>query len=178
MEKKKITQQIFFDTLTGLPNRNMFTDRLGIAIQNSKKFEEYFYAVLFLKLERSKEIIDRTEHILNNKILIKVASILKNLLRSIDTVARISGFEFATLLENVKNVTEVEHVAYRIRDNLTSKFILGSRELFDKPTIGVVFSDMRYEKPGQVLNDAETAMYRAKTKGISHDLFRASEKLK
>lgn len=176
VEKKGITKLIFYDPLTGLPNRNMFTDRLGIAIQNSKQFEEYFYAVLFLNLEHSKEIIDRTEHIMINENLIKLASTLSNLLRSIDTVARISGFEFAILLENVKDVAEVEHFAHRIRDSLTSEFIMGSRELFDKPTIGVVFSDIRYEKPEQVLNDAETAMYRAKARGVSHDLFRASVK--
>ncbi len=176
VENEKITKLRFYDPSTGLPNINMFTDRLGIAIQNTKQFEEYFYAVLFLKLERSKEIIDRTEHIMIDEILIKLGSTLSNSLRSIDTVARISGFEFTILLENVIDVAEVEHIAHRIWDNLTSEFIMGSRKLFDEAIIGIVFSDIRYEKPEQVLNDAETAMHRAKARGISHDLFRASVK--
>jgi len=176
VENEKITKLRFYDPSTGLPNINMFTDRLGIAIQNTKQFEEYFYAVLFLKLERSKEIIDRTEHIMIDEILIKLGSTLSNSLRSIDTVARISGFEFTILLENVIDVAEVEHTAHRIWDNLTSEFIMGSRKLFDEAIIGIVFSDIRYEKPEQVLNDAETAMHRAKARGISHDLFRASVK--
>jgi len=178
VENEKITKLMFYDPSTGLPNRNMLTDRLGIAIQNSKQFEQYFYAVLYLKLEHSKEIIDRTEHIMINEILIKLGSTLSNSLRSIDTVARISGFEFAILLESVIDVAEVEHIAHRIWDNLTSVFVMGSRKLFDKPTIGIVFSDIRYKKPEQVLNDAETAMYSAKARGISHDLFRASVKTK
>ncbi len=178
IENKENINLKFYDLLTGLPNKAMFTDRLGMAIQNSRRYEEYFYSVLSIKLERSKKVIERTEHKMINDILIKIASTLINLVRSIDTVAWISEYEFAILLENVKDFAEVEQVASRIIDKLNLELAAGSGKFFDKPTIGIVFSDsdIRYEKPEQVLNDAKTSMYRAKIRGISHYLSRASVK--
>lgn len=168
-ERKQAESQLlhsaFHDALTSLPNRALFTDRLERAISLAKRQEDYLFAVLFLDLDRFKVINDSLGHTFGDQLLIAVANRLATCLRPTDTAARLGGDEFTILLEGIKDISDAIRVADRIQAELKLPLILGEQEIFTMASIGIAMSDKSYEKPEQLLRDADIAMYRAKTLG-------------
>lgn len=169
---EELTHDAFHDSLTDLPNRALFMDRLERSLKNAKRHPDQLFAVLFLDLDRFKIINDSLGHLVGDQMLIAVAQRLKATLRSIDTVARVGGDEFAILLENMDHVTDAARVARRIHDELFIPFQIADNEMFTTVSIGIALSATGYERPQDMLRDADIAMYRAKSQGKSrHEVF-------
>ncbi len=157
-----LVQNAFHDALTGLPNRALFMDRLGQAVEQVKRHEDYLFAVLFLDLDRFKMINDSLGHLLGDQLLIAIATRLKACLRPTDTVARLGGDEFTILLEDIQDVSDAIRVANRVEEELALPFELDGQEVFISASIGITLSMTGYDQPEDVLRDADIAMYRAK----------------
>src|SRR6266478_2369639 len=169
-----ITEGKVSDPLTGLPNRLLFTDRLGRLIKHAKRRKDYWFAVLFLDLDGFKMINDSLGHLVGDQLLVGVASRLEKCLRATDTVARLGegfivarmgGDEFTVLLDDLKDPGDAKQAAERLMKSVTSPFMLGGREVFTSMSIGIALSNPSYEKAEDILRDADTAMYRAKSTG-------------
>jgi diguanylate cyclase (GGDEF)-like protein/PAS domain S-box-containing protein len=161
----QLLHDAFHDALTGLPNRALFMDRLGHAVERVKRHENSIFAVLFVDLDRFKVINDSLGHLSGDRLLITVAERLKHCLRSGDTLSRLGGDEFTILLEDIKDITEATDVAERIQTSLSEPFSLGAHEVFITTSIGIVSSPTGDEQLEDILRDADTAMYRAKASG-------------
>lgn len=168
-ERKQAEEQLiynaFHDSLTGLPNRALFMERLGHILESTKRHKDYLFAVLFIDLDRFKIINDSLGHAFGDELLIGIASRLKACLRPTDTIARLGGDEFTILLEDIKDITDAVHIADRIQAKLRKHFNLGGQEVFTTASIGIALSARNYEQPEALLRDADIAMYRAKALG-------------
>ena len=153
------------DALTGLPNRALFMERLGRAVEYAKRHDDYVFAVLFLDLDRFKVINDSLGHIFGDQLLIAIAGRLANCVRPTDTVARLGGDEFTILLEGIKDINDAVKVADRIQAELRLPFKLGQQEVSTTASIGIALSTTGYDRPSDLLRDADSAMYRAKSQG-------------
>ena len=172
LAEEQLRQGAFYDALTGLPNRAVFTDRLGRSIERAKRRGDYLFAVLFLDLDGFKVVNDSLGHGVGDQMLVGVAQRLKMCLRASDTVARLGGDEFALLLEDIRDVSDALRVAERIQRDLTDPFDLGGQEVFTSGSVGICLSSKGYTKPDDVLRDADIAMYRAKGQGKArHEIF-------
>src|SRR5213083_3412554 len=169
-----ITEGKVSDPLTGLPNRLLFIDRVGRLIKHRKRHENHLFAVLFLDLDGFKMINDSLGHLIGDQLLLGVASRLEKCLRSTDTVARLGetftvarlgGDEFTVLLDDIKDPSDAKRAADRLMKALASPFLLGGKEVFTSVSIGIALSNSAYEQPEDILRDADTAMYRAKSLG-------------
>jgi len=169
-----ITEGKVSDPLTGLPNRLLFTDRVGRLIKHAKRRKDYLFAVLFLDLDGFKMINDSLGHLAGDQLLVGVASRLEKCLRATDTVARLGegfivarmgGDEFTVLLDDLKHSDDAKQAAERLMKAVTSPFVLGGREVFTSLSIGIALSNSSYEQAEDILRDADTAMYRAKSMG-------------
>jgi len=154
-----------YDGLTGLPNRMLFLDRLASALARAKRHPESLFAVLFLDLDRFKLVNDSLGHTLGDQLLIEVARRLESCVRLGDTVARVGGDEFAILLEETGDISDATRVAARVHEALSVPCGLDGREVFTSASVGIAMSATGYESPERVLQDADTAMYRAKSIG-------------
>ncbi len=186
MERKKMEAQLrhdaFHDTLTDLPNRALFLDRLSHALQlsqrrshlNDSSLPEQF-AILFLDLDRFKVINDSLGHLAGDQLLKTVAKRLITCLRAGDTVARLGGDEFVMLLEEIETINDVIEVVQRIQDILKVPVYIDENEIVISTSIGIALSSPSYTQPDQLLRDADTAMYRAKEQGRErYEIFNTS----
>jgi len=162
--EEQLVHDAFHDMLTGLPNRALFIDRLGKAIERSTR-GDYLYAVLFLDLDRFKDINDSLGHGTGDMLLIAISNALKTCVRSGDTVARFGGDEFVILLEDFREVNHATNVTTRIQQLLAKPFQVGDHQVFTSASIGIVLSALGYISPYDVLRDADIAMYQAKMMG-------------
>jgi diguanylate cyclase (GGDEF)-like protein/PAS domain S-box-containing protein len=161
----RLVHDAFHDGLTGLPNRALFIDHLKLAIARSIRREYPLFSVLFLDLDRFKIVNDSLGHLIGDQLLVAIASRLQNCLRAGDTIARLGGDEFTILLEDLKSNNEAIHVAEKIQRELTQPFELDGRLVFTSASIGIAPSTIGYQRPEEVLRDADTAMYYAKSLG-------------
>jgi diguanylate cyclase (GGDEF)-like protein/PAS domain S-box-containing protein len=153
------------DALTGLPNRALLLERLNHALQQTKRYPNSLFAVLFIDLDRFKIINDSLGHTIGDHLLVQVADTLLVYVRSSDTVARLGGDEFVILLEQINNLQEAIHVAERIQSDMKSPLNLMGQTIFTSASIGIAVSDSNYTSGEEILRDADNAMYRAKAKG-------------
>ena len=180
-ERKRVERQLlhgaFHDSLTGLPNRVLFIDRLRQSIRRSKHSPDYKFGLLFLDLDRFKVVNDSLGHILGDKLLVALAHRLQTCVRVSDTVARLGGDEFTILLDHIQSLSDATLAANRIQTELTRPFNIEGHEVFTTASIGIVFSrgevaatetggeSHLYAHPEEFLRDADIAMYRAKALG-------------
>ena len=185
MLEDKVEYQAFHDSLTGLPNRSLFLDRVEHALLRQQRLNSRV-AVLFLDLDDFKTINDSLGHQAGDELLIDLARQLHSSIRPADTVARLSGDAFGVLLEDVEMVDDAVTAAQRILDLLRRPFYVEDTEIFVRASIGIAVSDGReMVTSGDIVRDADTAMYAAKQHGKgSYELFEpemqraASERLR
>ena len=128
--------------------------------------------MLLLDLDHFKIINDSLGHLIGDHLLIAIARRLENSLRGTDMVARLGGDEFAILLEDIKDISEATFVTDRIQRTLTLPFNLDGHEVFTTASIGIALSATGYNRPEDLLRNADTAMYRAKAHGRArHEVF-------
>lgn len=163
--EKKLVHDAFHDALTGLPNRMFFMDQLKQSVQRVNRTQGLPFAVLFLDFDRFKIINDSLGHMVGDQLLIAIAKRLRSSVRPGDTVARLGGDEFTILLDSLKSPDDAIDMARRLLSNLSEHFKLPDREVFITASIGVALSTAGYEHAEEVLRDADTAMYRAKSLG-------------
>ncbi|WP_420126259.1 putative bifunctional diguanylate cyclase/phosphodiesterase [Longimicrobium sp.] len=150
------------DTLTGLPNRGLFLDRLERALAYAQRHPEHHFAVIFLDLDRFKVVNDRIGHVASDQVLIALSRRLEACLRQGDSVARLGGDEFALLLHDVENPSAVAH---RIQHELARPFDAAGQQVLVTASLGIAVSSIGFSRPEDVLRDADAAMYRAKARG-------------
>ncbi|WP_353258820.1 PAS domain S-box protein [Prochlorothrix hollandica] len=163
--EEKMRHMALYDSLTNLPNRTLFLDRLSHVIQRSQRQPDCSFAVLFLDLDRFKIINDSLGHTMGDELLIAFSRLVESLLRPSDTLARLGGDEFTILLEDLENPESAHHIAARINSALSEPFNLHGFEVFTNVSIGIAFGYKDIKKAETLLRNADTAMYRAKAQG-------------
>ncbi len=166
--QKRLFHQALHDALTGLPNRNLLMEHLQKALQRSQRNQNYLFAVLFIDLDRFKIINDSLGHAVGDRFLVAVANLLKKYSRDVDTVARLSGDEFAILLDDLKDSKDAIAIAERLLKQLSSPIYVDERKVFTGASIGIAFGSPTYQSGVELLRDADIAMYRAKAQGKGH----------
>ncbi len=160
---KRIEELAFSDALTGLPNRVMLTERIEFALAMAQRHQSIF-ALLFLDLDRFKQINDSLGHLFGDRVLVDVAERLKTCVRQVDTVARLGGDEFVVLL-NQTDARGAETIARRVLEVLAEPFVLDGMAFSVTASIGIAL----YPNDGDTMNDliknADAAMYRVKERG-------------
>ena len=157
-----------YDKLTELPNQNLLLQLIQESIIATKKCEDYLFAVLFIDIDRFKAINSSLGRMLGDRLLVEIANRLRKSLRSQDLIARMGGDEFAVLLQNVQQETDVPAITERINQELKLPFDLGGQEIFIGISIGIALGTVNYTQPEDVLRDAELAMSDAKKHGQTH----------
>jgi diguanylate cyclase (GGDEF)-like protein len=160
----RLHRQAFYDALTGLANRALFMDRLEHALTRRERHDESL-AVLFLDLDNFKEINDSLGHMAGDELLARVADSLKTELRASDTAARFGGDEFAILVEETADRTDIRRVLGRVESVFKSRFKIAGREVTISASIGVAMTTSRDITAEELVGRADVAMYRAKLKG-------------
>lgn len=163
--RDRLVYNTLHDPLTGLPNRTLFLDRLGMAMKRARRRPDTLFAVLFVDIDRFKMVNDTLGHMAGDELLRSVAHRLKQCLRPVDTVARMGGDEFAVLLDYLEAEILASKLALRIHEILAPPHELQGREVHLSASIGIALSSDAYSRPEELLRDADTAMYRAKTEG-------------
>jgi diguanylate cyclase (GGDEF)-like protein len=161
--EEKTQHEALHDSLTGLPNRSLFLDRLQHALSAAERRHSSI-AVLFLDLDQFKLVNDSLGHAAGDELLAAVAPRIEQALRPGDTVARFGGDEFAVLVEDVRNERGATRIAERIAEALARPFILRDREHFVSASIGISIGTGA-EEPEALIRDADAALYRAKDHG-------------
>ncbi|MDQ4126851.1 MAG: EAL domain-containing protein, partial [Actinomycetota bacterium] len=162
--EEQLSHRAFHDPLTDLPNRALFTDRLGHALARADRHPESV-AVLFVDLDNFKVINDSLGHKAGDELLVATTERLRHCLRPGDTVARLSGDEFTVLLEDMADRKEAIRLAERIAERMGEPFVLRGREAFTTTSIGIAFATSSADRPDDLLRKADIAMYRAKSRG-------------
>ena len=175
-ERKKIEAELSYeakhDSLTHLPNRAAFIERIERALEQSHRDPEYLFAVLFIDLDRFKIVNDSLGHQIGDELLISVAQILTDCSRQGDFVARLGGDEFTILLHKIQTIKEGNAIAQKINQQLGAPFYLQGHTVFTSASIGIVEANNRYQDIAEILRDADLAMYRAKSLGKArHEVF-------
>jgi Amt family ammonium transporter len=161
----KLQHDAMHDVLTGLPNRALFLDRLTLALNRRLRRRDQNCGVLFVDLDRFKEINDTLGHAAGDAVLIEVTERLHAALRPQDTAARMGGDEFAILVENVLNSSDMDVVAGRVLLNLARPFQALGHSIHVGASIGAAIAGPSYSRPELLIRDADYAMYRAKQAG-------------
>jgi diguanylate cyclase (GGDEF)-like protein len=155
----------FHDALTGLPNRSLFTEHLRLALGRARQHDDYRFCVLFLDLDRFKNINDSLGHPCGDQLLMLVARRLESCVRQADVVARFGGDEFAILLDGMQDPLDAIDVAEKVLQTIAAPFRLTNYEAITTASIGVALSSVHYKDAEDIIRDADTAMYRAKDRG-------------
>ncbi len=163
--EEKLRHDAFYDALTGLPNRALFSDRLRRAILRHHRNKSVQFAILFLDLDQFKLVNDSLGHSIGDILLQEVAQRLKGSMRASDTVARLGGDEFGILMEDITDIRNATQTADRIQNLLLEPINLNGNEMITSASIGIMLNAPEYNAPEEYLRDADTAMYRAKAKG-------------
>jgi len=161
----QLRHHAFHDPLTGLPNRALFMDRLSHALARARRNDSHHFAIVLLDLDRFKLVNDSLGHVAGDELLVSVGQRLESCLRPGDTVARLGGDEFMLLLEDVRDAEDAHTVAERIQRALSLPLPLGGHDVIASASIGIAVGDGSISEPHELLRDADTAMYEAKSRG-------------
>lgn len=180
--QEQITRMAYFDSLTGLPNRMLFRDRLELSMLHAERHERLL-ALLFLDLDNFKRINDTLGHRVGDMLLQEVADRLTGCVRSCDTVsrqqmdelnvtvARQGGDEFTVLLTEISHVQNAARVAQRFLEALSKPFMLDGHEVFTSVSIGIALYPFDADNLDGLLKNADVAMYHAKDRGKNNYQF-------
>ena len=169
IDKKEEAEQTlqylaYHDELTGLPNRNTLVDRIGQSIKKCSR-EQQRMGILFLDLDRFKNVNDSLGHTVGDELIQQVSARLHSTLRNNDTISRNGGDEFVVVVEELGDTNEVIHVAKKIISCLTETFEIQSHKIHLGVSVGISIYPSDGETPLVLLRNADTAMYRAKIAG-------------
>lgn len=162
--QEKLKFQAEHDALTGLPNRTLFLDRLNQSLKHAKRHQEKV-AVLFMDLDHFKEVNDSLGHDIGDLLLIKVADLVQNTIRTSDTVARIGGDEFTIMIERIENNALIIDIMQKIINILKIPHNIGEHVLYTSFSIGVAVYPDDGHNADELLKNSDTAMYKAKSQG-------------
>ena len=178
-ERKKIERRLTYlasyDSLTGLPNKALFMDRLTVAMEAVKR-QDMMIAVMFIDLDGFKQVNDTHGHEVGDLLVREVAKRLTKSTRKSDTVARFGGDEFTIILNNINKIDGVDVVLEKIMKNITEPFLLDGKEVLTSPSIGITmypFND--FDDGNELLRQADIAMYHAKNLGKRNWVYYSSE---
>jgi diguanylate cyclase (GGDEF)-like protein/PAS domain S-box-containing protein len=163
--ENQLRYDAFYDSLTALPNRALFLDRVGIAILRNQRNPSAKFGILFLDLDHFKLINDSLGHNVGDILLQEIGKRLSKSMRATDTVARLGGDEFGILLENIDDIRDATQTADRIQKVLAEPIDLEGTETITSASIGIMMNTSGYNAPDEYLRDADIAMYRAKARG-------------
>jgi diguanylate cyclase (GGDEF)-like protein/PAS domain S-box-containing protein len=163
--ERQIYFQAFHDTLTHLPNRALFIEHLSMAIKRAKRRPDYFFAVIYLDIDRFKLVNDSLGHGAGDDLLVAFAARIREALRDTDILARLGGDEFVILLEDIEESEYASGVAERLQQALRKAFSIQGKEVFAPASFGVVLNTQEYNEPEAIIRDADAAMYHAKESG-------------
>ena len=166
---KMVEERMMFgalhDGLTGLPNRELFLDRLSQRVELTKRHPDALFAVLFMDIDRFKVVNDSLGHAVGDQLLVSIARRLQLCLRPEDTISRMGGDEFAVLLHEVSSESDAIRVAERFQVRTKETTVLSDVSRTTSLSIGIVLYNKNYILPQDILRDADTAMYHAKALG-------------
>ena len=172
--EEQLTQQAFFDTLTGLPNRVLFCDRLEQALVRAGRRKDAV-GLLCIGLDNFKLVNDSLGYEIGDKLLMEAAGRLRGCVRAQDTVARLGGDEFAVVLERLAGERDALPVAKAIAEQFRRPFQFDGRDIVVTVSVGIALSSAYQENVLQLLRNADVAMYRAKSDGKArHMIFEPS----
>ena len=177
-ERKQDEERIHFlanhDALTSLPNRAMFNDVLNLAIQNARRYNRNF-AVLFIDLDRFKNINDTLGHEAGDRLLQEMGARLTQTVRASDVVARLGGDEFVVLVQEVSEAKQVEAVARKVLFTLVKPMVVQGQECRVTASIGICMFPAEAQDEHALMKNADIAMYRAKEDGKNTYKFYSEE---
>lgn len=174
LNARLIKHQATYDSLTGLPNRMLFHDRLTKAIENAHRNKQKI-AILFIDLDRFKPINDNHGHQAGDKLLIETALRIKQSIRESDTVSRLSGDEFSVILNNTSQYSHVLKVAEQILDKMQQPYQLGDIFVYLGASIGIALYPNDADNADSLLRKADQAMYEVKASGRNACQFYTTE---
>jgi diguanylate cyclase (GGDEF)-like protein/PAS domain S-box-containing protein len=163
--ERQIYFQAFHDILTHLPNRALFIEHLSMAIKRAKRRQDYYFAVIYLDIDRFKLVNDSLGHSAGDDLLVAFAARIRESLRDTDILARLGGDEFVILLEDIEESQYASGIAERLQQALRKPFSIQGKEVFAPASFGVVLNTQEYEQPEAIIRDADAAMYHAKESG-------------
>ena len=163
--EQRLFLETFHDSLTGLPNRALFLDRLDRVYQQSRRQSSHLFALLYLNLDGFRVVRDSLGPAAADRLLIEVSQRILRRVRSADTVARMEGDEFAFLLDSLQAVSNAMRVADRLQQEFATPFTVEGRQILLTASMGLTCCNTGYESGDHLLRDATTAMHRAKASG-------------
>ncbi|MDQ6788958.1 MAG: EAL domain-containing protein [Acidobacteriota bacterium] len=168
--KSALEHAAFHDFLTDLPNRAYLVERLSLLLEIGIEISHKYF-VLFLDLNRFKNINDSLGHTVGDRMLKLVGKRLIRLLRQEDTVARLGGDEFAIILNDLSSIEEAIEIANQIYEKLSQPYLVQGNKIFSDLHIGIAPFDIEHKSPEDTLRDADIAMHYAKSKGCGVAVF-------
>lgn len=163
-QEERIRYLAHYDSLTGLPNRDLFFDRLQHAMKLTGR-EDHLLALLYIDIDFFKKINDSMGHAAGDLLLRQVADRLRKCVRNSDTVARMGGDEFTIILEPLQCTDDAIHVAEKLLDSVSQRFEVDRQQIFINLSIGIVFYPMSDLSAADLVQQADLAMYQAKEHG-------------
>lgn len=160
----RLNEIAYTDTLTGLPNRTLFDDRLSLEIQHVRR-ENNLLAVLFIDLDNFKDVNDNHGHHIGDQLLKKIACRIRLNLRETDTVSRRGGDEFNVILNVISSISDSERIANSILQELSLPFEIEGINIMPSASIGISIYPLHSENADLLLEQTDAAMYKAKDAG-------------
>ena len=161
----KLEHDAHHDGLTGLANRVLFNHRLELALASKARYATNHFAVVFIDLDRFKQINDSLGHHTGDMFLKEVAKRISACIRGHDLLARLGGDEFVVLFDNFEAPSDIEEISSRIISAIAAPFVIENKEMYSGASIGIAYIENGYQTAEEILRDADAAMYQAKTLG-------------
>ncbi|HEY8925004.1 MAG TPA: EAL domain-containing protein, partial [Polyangia bacterium] len=179
LAEARLRHDALHDGLTGLPNRALLIDRLRACLHRARRNPAYRFAVLFADLDHFKRVNDSLGHAAGDMLLVEITRRFMKCVRTTDTmvqleqsdISRLGGDEFVVLLDGLRSEVDVLRVAERMQQALSEPFMIEGQEVWSGVSIGIAPGRPDYERPEDVLRDADTALYQAKSAGRGSCLF-------